>query len=92
MNLAQARISGGFFVIRRVEEAYTLVGSHFCELFDRLPRRGFRKWLDFDASLYTLPQALSATVFDKTQLQQLIRQPIPQTHQADPHNQLNLFD
>ena len=51
-----------------------------------------RKRLEIEASLYTLLQVLSVTVFDKTQLQQLIRQPKPQTQQADPHNQLNLFD
>ena len=82
----------GARVFRRVEEDMYTDRLAFCQMFDRLPRRGFRKRLEIDASFYTFLQTLSATVFDKTQLQQLIRQPMPQTQQADPHNQLNLFD
>ena len=51
-----------------------------------------KKRLEIDASLYTILQVLSVTVFEKTPLLQLLSQiePADQSHQQ--HNQLNLFD
>ncbi len=51
-----------------------------------------KKRLDIDASLYTLLQVLSVTVFDKIPLDQLLSdsQRTPGSHPLD--NQLNLFD
>jgi hypothetical protein len=51
-----------------------------------------KKRLNLDASLYTLLQILSVSIFEKTQLQQAFadKKYIPQ--QEPPSNQLNLFD
>ena len=51
-----------------------------------------KKRLALDASLYTLLQILSLTVFDKTPLHQLLSQTEPTDHQHQTPNQLKLFD
>ena len=51
-----------------------------------------KKRLDIDASLYTILQVLSVTVFEKTPLRQMLSE-AERTDQNHPqHNQLNLFD
>ncbi len=51
-----------------------------------------KKRLDIDASLYTILQVLSVTVFEKTSLFQLLSE-AERTEKCHPqHNQLNLFD
>ena len=51
-----------------------------------------KKRLDIDASLYTILQVLSVTVFEKTPLLQMLSEP-ERTEKSHPqHNQLNLFD
>ncbi len=51
-----------------------------------------KKRLDIDASLYTILQVLSVTVFEKTPLLQVLRE-IEHTEESHAlHNQLNLFD
>ncbi len=48
--------------------------------------------LDIDASLYTILQVLSVTVFEKTSLLQMLSE-AESTEKSHPqHNQLNLFD
>lgn len=51
-----------------------------------------KKELQIDASLYTLLQILSVSVFEKTQLQQAFQGDNYIPEQADFDNQLNLFD
>jgi Domain of unknown function (DUF4372)/Transposase DDE domain len=51
-----------------------------------------KKRLDLDASLYTLLQILSLTLFEKIPILQALSQAPPATEQVDPDNQLNLFD
>ncbi|PWB55623.1 MAG: IS4 family transposase [Nitrosomonadales bacterium] len=51
-----------------------------------------KKELQIDASLYTLLQILSISVFEKTQLQQAFQGDNYIPEQADFDNQLNLFD
>ena len=51
-----------------------------------------KKRLDLDASLYTLLQILSLTLFEKIPILQALSQVQPETVQVDPDNQLNLFD
>ncbi len=51
-----------------------------------------KKRLDIDASLYTILQILSVSVFEKTPLLQMLRQADPTTNNHPKHNQLNLFD
>ncbi len=51
-----------------------------------------KKRLDIDASLYTILQVLSVTVFEKTSLLQMLSE-AESTEKSHPqHNQLNLFD
>jgi hypothetical protein len=50
-----------------------------------------KKKLDLDASLYTLLQILSVSVFEKTQLQQAFAGSGDISEQNDSSNQLNLF-
>jgi hypothetical protein len=50
-----------------------------------------KKKLSLDASLYTLLQILSVSVFEKTQLQQVFAASHDISKQDDPYNQLNLF-
>lgn len=50
-----------------------------------------KKRLDLDASLYTLLQILSLTLFEKMPLLQALSQAPPASGQVDPGNQLNLF-
>ncbi len=51
-----------------------------------------KKRLDIDASLYTILQVLSVTVFEKTSLLQMLSE-AERTEKSHPqHNQLNLFD
>lgn len=50
-----------------------------------------KKKLNLDASLYTLLQILSVSVFEKTQLQQAFPGSDDFSKQADSANQLNLF-
>ena len=51
-----------------------------------------KKRFDIDASLYTILQVLSVTVFEKTPLLQLLSE-AERTEDSHPtHNQLNLFD
>ena len=51
-----------------------------------------KKRLDIDASLYTILQVLSVTVFEKTPLRQMLSE-AERTEDSHPtHNQLNLFD
>ena len=51
-----------------------------------------KKELQIDASLYTLLQILSVSVFEKTQLQQAFQGVTYISEQSNPTNQLNLFD
>jgi FOG: Transposase and inactivated derivatives len=51
-----------------------------------------KKELQLDASLYTLLQILSVSVFEKTQLSQAFADSGQFSDQADFYNQLNLFD
>ena len=51
-----------------------------------------KKRLDIDASLYTILQVLSVTVFEKTSLRQMLSEPEPTENDHPQHNQLNLFD
>jgi hypothetical protein len=51
-----------------------------------------KKELQLDASLYTLLQILSVSVFEKTQLFQAFADNTPPKIQNDSANQLNLFD
>jgi hypothetical protein len=51
-----------------------------------------KKRLNLDASLYTLLQILSVTLFEKMPLQQAFPGNGYETPEGVPHNQLNLFD
>jgi len=51
-----------------------------------------KKRLDLDASIYTILQVLSLTMFEKTPLLQLLSQAEPTEKSHPSHNQLNLFD
>ncbi len=51
-----------------------------------------KKRLDIDASLYTILQVLSVTVFEKTPLLQLLSEAERTENDHPQHNQLNLFD
>jgi Domain of unknown function (DUF4372)/Transposase DDE domain len=51
-----------------------------------------KKRLDLDASLYTLLQILSLTLFEKIPILQALSQAQPETEQTHSGNQLNLFD
>jgi len=51
-----------------------------------------KKRLALTASLYTILQLLSVTVFEKIQLDQLLAQSHPASSQSTLDNQLNLFD
>ena len=51
-----------------------------------------KKRLDLDASLYTLLQILSLTLFEKIPILQALSQVQPATEQIDPDNQLKLFE
>jgi transposase len=51
-----------------------------------------KKELQINASLYTLLQILSVSVFEKTQLSQAFAGNRPGVEQDDIFNQLNLFD
>ena len=51
-----------------------------------------KKRLGLSASLYTILQLISVTAFEKISVDQLLSQTALPIQQADPHNQLNLFD
>ncbi|MHB1333321.1 MAG: IS4 family transposase, partial [Sulfuriferula sp.] len=51
-----------------------------------------KKRLDLDASLYTLLQILSVTLFEKMPIQQALQGVDGQTENTDFSNQLNLFN
>ncbi len=51
-----------------------------------------KKRLDIDASLYTILQVLSVTVFEKTPLLQVLSDAERTEESHMPYNQLNLFD
>ena len=51
-----------------------------------------KKRLNLDASLYTLLQILSVTLFEKMPIQQALQGNDDQSENADCNNQLNLFD
>jgi hypothetical protein len=51
-----------------------------------------KKELNLDASLYTLLQILSVSVFEKTPLLQVFSETLHETEPYDSCNQLNLFD
>jgi IS4 transposase len=51
-----------------------------------------KKELQIDASLYTLLQILSVSIFEKTQLQQAFTGTSNTSEQTDLDNQLNLFE
>jgi hypothetical protein len=51
-----------------------------------------KKRLNLDASLYTLLQILSVTLFEKMPLQQAFQGSGYEMPEGDPSNQLNLFD
>jgi len=51
-----------------------------------------KKRLDIDASLYTILQVLSVTVFEKTPLLQILSEAEPMDKSHPQHNQLNLFE
>ena len=56
------------------------------------PRRIVKKRLDLDASLYTLLQILSLTLFEKLPILQALSQDQPTSEYPTIGNQLNLFD
>jgi hypothetical protein len=51
-----------------------------------------KKRLNTDASLYTILQILSLTLFEKTPLDQLVKNMDPQTDAQKDNNQMNLFN
>lgn len=51
-----------------------------------------KKRLDLDASLYTLLQILSLTLFEKIPILQALSQEQPNPEPLDQDNQLKLFD
>ena len=51
-----------------------------------------KKRLNTDASLYTILQILSLTLFEKTQLDQLLKNMEPQIDMQNANNQMNLFN
>jgi hypothetical protein len=51
-----------------------------------------KKRLDSRLSLYTIMQLLSVTIFEKTSLNQLLKNSVLMENQSQDHNQLNLFD
>ena len=51
-----------------------------------------KKRLNLDASLYTLLQILSVTLFEKMPIQQALQGISGQAENTDSSNQLNLFD
>jgi hypothetical protein len=51
-----------------------------------------KKELRLDASLHTLLQILSITLFEKMPLQQALAEPETTPHALDSANQLTLFD
>ncbi len=51
-----------------------------------------KKRLDLDASLYTILQVLSLTIFEKTPLLQILTESKNPSHSYHDANQLNLFD
>ncbi|MGA9992527.1 MAG: IS4 family transposase, partial [Thiobacillaceae bacterium] len=51
-----------------------------------------KKELQIDASLYSLLQILSVSVFEKTQLSQAFTGSVQFPEQTDLPNQLNLYD
>src|SRR5437588_6654906 len=51
-----------------------------------------KKSLDLDASLYTLLQILSLTLFERRPILQVLSQEQPSPEQAQDRNQLNLFE
>lgn len=51
-----------------------------------------KKRLKSEASLYTILQILSLTLFEKVSLNQLVTNTNPNTEESDMANQLNLFD
>lgn len=51
-----------------------------------------KKRLKSEASLYTILQILSLTLFKKVSLNQLVTNINPNTEESDMTNQLNLFD
>jgi hypothetical protein len=51
-----------------------------------------KKRLKLDASLYTILQMLSVTVFEKTLIDQLLAGSAPNVRQQPLDKQLNLFD
>ena len=51
-----------------------------------------KKRLDLDASLYTLLQILSLTLFEKIPILQALSQAQPETEQPSSDKQLKLFD
>jgi hypothetical protein len=51
-----------------------------------------KKRLDLDASLYTLLQILSVTMFEKIPIQQALQSTAYKLEDTTPYNQLNLFD
>jgi len=50
-----------------------------------------KKRLNLDASLYTLLQILSLTLFEKMPIQQAFAANAPLSNQEENNNQLNLF-
>ncbi len=50
-----------------------------------------KKRLDIDASLYTILQVLSVTLFEKTSLLQMLSEAERTEKNHPQHNQLNLF-
>jgi hypothetical protein len=51
-----------------------------------------KKELQIDASLYTLLQILSVSVFEKVPLRLVLQGGVSQNNSTSNHNQLNLFD
>jgi len=51
-----------------------------------------KKWLYLEASLYTILQVLSVTMFERMPLLQVLTEHEYKTHNPEMHNQLNLFD
>ncbi|APZ44138.1 IS4 family transposase [Acidihalobacter ferrooxydans] len=51
-----------------------------------------KKRLDIPASLYSILQILSLTIFETMPLNQLLTEDDPDMTHSDPHNQLNLFE
>ena len=85
--------AGAFYVMDRGYLDYkSLFTLHWCAVATYALIAIVKKELQIDASLYTLLQILSVSVFEKKQLQQALQDVIYIPEQRGYANQLNLFN